>query len=99
MLTFKRKTVNLDKLKNNFFLILIDIENKLILKFLSSKKLVQNATHLILTHSQRKVDYLYIHLEELLLKRDKNCIQALKDSKISRYELYHTVSCSRVGLS
>lgn len=34
------------------------------------------------------MDYLYIPLQGLLLKRDKNYPEALKDSKISRYELY-----------
>jgi len=34
------------------------------------------------------MDYLYIYLQGLLLKRDKNYTEAQKDSKISRYELY-----------
>lgn len=34
------------------------------------------------------MDYLYIHLQGLLLRRDKNYTEELKDSKIPRHELY-----------
>lgn len=34
------------------------------------------------------MDYLYIHLQGLLLSRDKNYTEALKYSKIPRHELY-----------
>lgn len=34
------------------------------------------------------MDCLYIHLQGLLLRRDKNYTEALKDLKIPRHELY-----------